>query len=106
MHGTTTDLTPVRKLNKHEAVSHDGLWLYVWVEDGSTPWHTEYRPTQQWVYYPSLIEARRQTANGAALQQMVYDCEAILREPRSTPQSQELARKRLDHYAALKTACA
>ncbi|MBM0201853.1 hypothetical protein JNW90_01120 [Micromonospora sp. STR1s_5] len=103
---SATAITPIRRLNRHEAISHDQLWLYVWVEDGTTPWHTEYRPTQQWIYYPSLMEARRQTANGAAIQQMIYDCEAILRATAPTPQSKELAQKRLDHYTVLKAACA
>ncbi|WP_431976032.1 hypothetical protein [Micromonospora haikouensis] len=97
-------LTPIRKLTRHVAVSQDGLWLYTWVEDGNTPWDTTYQPTGQVVCYPSLIEARRQTASGGALQQMVYDCEAILASDASSSSTRALAEERLTHYAALKAA--
>lgn len=53
-----------------EATSADGLWHYLRVEDGDTPWRVEYLPTGQVTVFGSLPAGRRWTASPAALQHL------------------------------------
>lgn len=93
-------LTPVNQPSKWEAVSTDGRWLYRWMDEPGTPWQVEYvpAPTDQWVFYGSLLAARRATADGSALQQLVYDCEAVLSGPNHSDQARQEAGERIAVY--------
>lgn len=71
--------TPVRITRRHpsirtgrleawEAVSVDGDYTYVRIEDTGTPWAVEHVPTRtDCGLWPSLPKARRATAGGSAL---------------------------------------
>ena len=99
-------MTPIKVLGRHAnrsrtpflAESVNGLWGYRWEETPGTPWRVEYRPTGQWVFASSLRAAQIATGNGDAMQQMVYDCEAVLRNPAATDNERAVAQQRLTVY--------
>ncbi|XTZ13908.1 hypothetical protein ACQSSU_20640 [Micromonospora echinospora] len=104
-------MTPIRVLARLEnssrspylAESVDGLWRYHWEEMPGTPWRVEYRPTGQSVYFGSLRAARTATADGHAMQQLVYDCEALLNAPTTPAAEQSEAQRRLTVYREVMT---
>lgn len=57
----------VTKRELWSAMSTDGVWAYVRVDDDGTPWMGIFRPTGQYRCYGTISEARRATAatNGA-----------------------------------------
>lgn len=52
-----------------EAVSADGVWTYIRLEERGTPWDVEHNPTGRVLRYAatSLPSARRSTADGSIL---------------------------------------
>lgn len=56
-----------RSMEIWEAVSADGVWLYLRTEEAGTPWTVTHVPTGRWTLYGSLPKARRATADGSAL---------------------------------------
>ncbi|MEU3455599.1 hypothetical protein ABZ671_18660 [Micromonospora sp. NPDC006766] len=99
-------MTPIKVLGRlanrsrspYLAESVDGLWGYRWDETPGTPWCVEYRPTGQLLFFASLRAARIATAAGDAMQQLVFDCEAVLRSRTSTTAEQTRAQQRLTVY--------
>jgi hypothetical protein len=62
------------------ATSEDGTWDYSRIEDDGTNWYVTHNPTgyQGDQPYLTLDSARRATCSGAALDQMIVECEQIV----------------------------
>lgn len=50
------------------AASDDGVWLYVRVEDGGTPWEITHLPTGATLGAGTLLDGRRRTADAGTLE--------------------------------------